>query len=165
VHAGKVFAHNPEVGDILIPNANPTDLSNPAKCHTLRLAANNAIHSIDVANTAENTAILENKFNRELQSWIHDKGLQSDKWGVRKHVYEILMHPCNMSSVEVPSVYEKLKTAGIDCQLYATTTERKPDGRLAKDARPCIVFTFQNVSYTYGPEHYCSPANNLVLDP
>ena len=161
--AGNVYAHNPEVGDAIMPGTKPSDLADPGKYRALRLAANNAIHAIDHNGVVKNTAILEKELDQELQARIHGMGL--DKWGTRKCVYELLMRPADLSKVEVPSVYEKLKAAGVHCQLYATTTERGPDGKLVEEARPGLGFEFQGVSYTYGPEHYCSPANNLVLDP
>jgi hypothetical protein len=165
---GKVYAHNPAVGDAPMPDTRPADLAdlaNPDKSHTVRLAANGAIHTIDKAKVFENTAALEKQLDRELQSWIQDQGSQNDKWGIRRHVFEMVMRPADLGNVEVTSVYEKLKAAGIDCQLHATTKGRGPDGKITEEARPCVSFTFQGVRYTYGPEYYCSAADNLVLDP
>jgi hypothetical protein len=75
------------------------------------------------------------------------------------------MRKADMSNVDVPSVYTKLKATGITCRLVPTTTERKSDGTIVEEALPCVNFTYQGVDYTYGPEHFCSAAHNLVHIP
>ncbi|HSY18985.1 MAG TPA: hypothetical protein VK815_11650 [Candidatus Acidoferrales bacterium] len=165
IRDGKVWVHNPQLGEILIPNANPADLGNPARRHLLRLAANSAIHSVDSAKTFENAKTLGKKYKQELQDWVSINHAADNLVTTHRHVYEMMMRPGDMSQVEVPSVFEKLKAAGIDCQLSATTAERGTDGAITHEARPSLGFAFQGVRYTYGPESYCSAADNLILDP
>jgi hypothetical protein len=162
---GKVFAHNPEVGDAPIPGVTPADLGAPDRYNALRLAANQAIHSIDGPRTISNNTALEQKLGSELQADVLAQNLQNDKAGRRRCIYGLLMRPADMSNVEVPSVYKKLQAAGIPCRLFPTTTERRSDGTIFEEARPCLKFTYQGVDYTYGPEHFCSAADTLVHIP
>jgi hypothetical protein len=164
VRNGKVYAHNPQVSDAPIPKTKPADLDDPNEFRALRLAGNNAINTIESVKTAEDTTALIQKFCQELKCWVKANG-NPDSEATDRYIYEILMRPSNMSNVEVLSVYEKLKAAGVDCQLYASTAERKPDGRIIEYSLPSLGFTFHGARYTYGPEHYCSAANNLILDP
>jgi hypothetical protein len=161
VRDGKVWAHNPVYGDTPMPDANPADLADPKKHHALRRAADQAIHAIAGDKVDEMIAALTKKLNEEL----FGNDLQHDDADTRNQIYRLLMRQVDMSNVEVPSIYEKLKAAGIDCALSATTTERGPDGKITEYELPSLSFTFQGVRYTYGPEHYCSTADNLVLDP
>jgi hypothetical protein len=159
---GKVWVHNPICGETCILDANPEDLSDPKKFDALRVAANNAIRDIEKAKSDQISSALGMQLDLELDG---DVSLQNNEAGTCRRIFEILTRPGDMSNVEVTSVCKTLKSAGIDCKFSTTTTERGPDGKLSDYALPSLGFTFQGVRYTYGPEHYCSVADNMILDP
>ncbi|HXA13494.1 MAG TPA: hypothetical protein VNW23_00075 [Opitutaceae bacterium] len=164
VRGGNVYAHSPIIGEVAIPSASPSKLDDPQEYHALGLTATKVVHSAEQAQNTNDKHDLMKRLDQELQVWVKAND-NPDLPLMRNHVYYMFFRPGDMSRVDVPPVYETLKVAGIDCQLYPTTAERGQDGKITEYALPSLGFTFQGVRYTYGPEHYCSAASNLILDP
>jgi hypothetical protein len=164
MRSGNVYAHSPIIGEVAIPSASPSNLNNPQEYPALGLTATKTVHSAEQAQNTNDKHDLMKRLDQELQVWVHANDHPDDAL-THTHVYYMFLRPGDMSQVDAPPVYKTLKAAGIDCQFYPTTAEREPDGKITEYALPSLGFIFQGIRYTYGPEHYCSVASNLILDP
>jgi hypothetical protein len=134
----QVWLHNPETGETPFPAYAPGDLENPEKFKSIRIEGNRLIKAEAIRGLEAKSA----KLNALPLKRVADT-----------------------RALEPAAVSVQLAAAGIPCRLLATTRERDVAGNLRDYPSPSLTFTWWGVTYTYGPEHFCTASDGIVCLP
>jgi hypothetical protein len=138
VQDGGVWLHNAETGEIPFPAYAPRDLANPAKFKSIRMDGNKLIKEAASQGIKAKSA--------RLNALALDRAADT-------------------SALEPAAVYAELSAAGIPCRLLDVARERDAAGNLREYPSPSLTFEWWGVTYTYGPEHFCTASDAIVSLP
>jgi hypothetical protein len=134
----EVWLHNPETGETPFPAYSPRDLENPAKFKSIRTDGNKLIKNAAILGIKKKSAKLnELPIDREADT----------------------------GALEPSAVCAQMQEAGIPCRILGNARERDAAGTFRDYPSPALTFEWWGVTYTYGPEHYCTASNGFVSTP
>jgi hypothetical protein len=136
--AGAVWLHNPETGESALPGYAPRDLANPAKFKSIRTDGNRLLKAEAIRRIKEKSA----RLNLLPLDRTADAG-----------------------ELDPRAVAAQLQAAGVSSRLAESTRERDAAGTVRTYPVPSLTFEWWGVTYTYGPDHFCTATDGFVALP